>query len=50
MRARGRPAGRRQRRRVRLSKDAVADAVEQVRAIDFYIPKHEIIFDAILSL
>ncbi len=33
-----------------LSKDAVADAVEQVRAIDFYIPKHEIIFDAILSL
>lgn len=33
-----------------LSKDAVADVVETVRAIDFYIPKHEIIFDAILSL
>jgi replicative DNA helicase len=33
-----------------LSKDAVADVVETVRASDFYIPKHEIIFDAILSL
>ena len=33
-----------------LSKDAVADVIESVRAIDFYIPKHEIIFDAILSL
>lgn len=33
-----------------LSKDAVADVVESVRATDFYIPKHEIIFDAILSL
>ncbi len=33
-----------------LSKDAVADVVETVRAADFYIPKHEIIFDAILSL
>ena len=33
-----------------LSKDAVADVIESVRAVDFYIPKHEIIFDAILSL
>jgi replicative DNA helicase len=33
-----------------LSKDAVADVVESVRGIDFYIPKHEIIFDAILGL
>ncbi len=33
-----------------LSKDAVADVLETVRAMDFYIPKHEIIFDAILSL
>ncbi|MFU8946547.1 replicative DNA helicase [Mycetocola zhadangensis] len=33
-----------------LSKDAVADVVESVRGADFYIPKHEIIFDALLSL
>ena len=33
-----------------LSKDAVADVVEVVRGADFYIPKHEIIFDAILNL
>ncbi len=33
-----------------LSKDAVADVIEAVRAVDFYIPKHEIIFDAILAL
>jgi replicative DNA helicase len=33
-----------------LSKDATADVIESVRAIDFYMPKHEIIFDAILSL
>jgi replicative DNA helicase len=33
-----------------LSKDAVADVVEVVRGVDFYIPKHEIIFDAVLSL
>ena len=33
-----------------LSKDAVADVIESVRAADFYMPKHEIIFDAILSL
>jgi len=33
-----------------LSKDAVADVLETVKAADFYIPKHELIFDAILSL
>src|SRR5476649_1356289 len=33
-----------------LSKDAVADVIENVRGVDFYIPKHEIIFDAILGL
>ncbi|MBX3092052.1 MAG: replicative DNA helicase [Cryobacterium sp.] len=33
-----------------LSKDAVADVIETVRAVDFYIPKHELIFDAILTL
>jgi replicative DNA helicase len=33
-----------------LSKDAVADVIETVRADDFYIPKHETIFDAILTL
>ena len=33
-----------------LSKAAVADVIETVRANDFYIPKHEIIFDAILTL
>ena len=33
-----------------LSKDAVADVIETVRGVDFYIPKHEIIFDAILTL
>jgi replicative DNA helicase len=33
-----------------LSKDAVADVLETVRAVDFYMPKHELIFDAILSL
>ena len=33
-----------------LSKDATADVIESVRAVDFYIPKHEIIFDAILTL
>ena len=30
-----------------LSKDAVADVVETLRGQDFYIPKHEVIFDAI---
>ncbi len=33
-----------------LSKDAVADVVEVVRGADFYVPKHEVIYDAILSL
>lgn len=33
-----------------LSKDAVADVVELVRGGDFYIPKHEIIFEAVLNL
>ncbi len=33
-----------------LSKDAVADVVETLRGPDFYIPKHELIFDAILAL
>ncbi|MGV8969654.1 MAG: replicative DNA helicase [Microbacteriaceae bacterium] len=33
-----------------LSKDAVADVVELVRGPDFYIPKHEIIFEAVLNL
>jgi len=33
-----------------LSKDATADVIETVRSADFYIPKHEIIFEAILSL
>ncbi|MGO4679561.1 replicative DNA helicase [Microbacterium sp. 2MCAF23] len=33
-----------------LSKDAVADVIESLRGADFYIPKHELIFDAILSL
>ncbi len=33
-----------------LSKDAVADVLEAVRGVDFYIPKHEVIFDAILTL
>ncbi|ARJ07069.1 replicative DNA helicase [Cnuibacter sp. UC19_7] len=33
-----------------LSKDAVADVVETVRSVDFYIPKHEVIFEAVLNL
>ena len=33
-----------------LSKDAVADVIESIRGVDFYVPKHELIFDAILSL
>src|SRR5690242_13211881 len=33
-----------------LSKDAVADVIETVRAVDFYIPKHAVVFDAILTL
>lgn len=33
-----------------LSKDAVADVIETLRGVDFYLPKHEVIFDAILAL
>jgi replicative DNA helicase len=33
-----------------LSKDAVADVIELVRGRDFYHPKHELIFDAVLTL
>ncbi len=33
-----------------LSKDAVADVVEAVKGVDFYVPKHEVIFEAVLSL
>ena len=33
-----------------LSPDAVADVVESIRGTDFYVPKHELIFEAILSL
>ena len=33
-----------------LSNDAVADVTEVVRGVDFYLPKHEVVFDAILSL
>lgn len=33
-----------------LSKDAVGEVMEYVKAQDFYLPKHEIIFDAIVTL
>ncbi|WP_313480464.1 replicative DNA helicase [Microbacterium sp.] len=33
-----------------LSKDAVADVIEMLKGADFYVPKHELIFEAILSL
>lgn len=33
-----------------LSKDAAADVIEVVRAVDFYLPKHGVVFDAILDL
>lgn len=33
-----------------LSKDAVADVIETVRSVDFYLPKHELIFEAVLNL
>ena len=33
-----------------LSKDAVADVIEVLRGKDFYQPKHEIIYDAVLNL
>src|SRR5690606_13799988 len=33
-----------------ISKDAIADVVEQLRGTDFYRPAHEIVYDAILDL
>ncbi|MEV7974127.1 replicative DNA helicase [Cellulomonas sp. NPDC089187] len=33
-----------------ISKDAIADVVEQVRGADFYKPAHEAIYDAIIDL
>ncbi len=33
-----------------ISKDAIADVVEEVRASDFYRPAHELVYDAILDL
>jgi len=33
-----------------LSKDAIADVVEQLRGTDFYRPAHELTYDAILDL
>ncbi|MFV0320021.1 MAG: DnaB-like helicase N-terminal domain-containing protein, partial [Microbacterium sp.] len=33
-----------------LSGDAVADVIETLRGTDFYVPKHELIFEAILNL
>jgi len=33
-----------------LSKDAVADVIETIRGVDFYVPKHEVIFNALLTL
>ena len=33
-----------------LSKDAIADVVEELKAGDFYRPAHETIYDAILDL
>lgn len=33
-----------------ISKDAIADVIEQVRGSDFYRPAHEVIYDSILDL
>lgn len=33
-----------------LSKDAVADVTGVLRGTDFYVPKHEVIYEAVLSL
>jgi replicative DNA helicase len=33
-----------------LSKDAIADVVEQIKGMDFYRPAHELIYDSILDL
>lgn len=33
-----------------LSKDAIADVVEELREADFYLPKHQVVYGAILDL
>ncbi|GIG20667.1 hypothetical protein Cch01nite_13910 [Cellulomonas chitinilytica] len=33
-----------------ISKDAIADVIEQLRGTDFYRPAHEVIYDSILDL
>ena len=33
-----------------LSKDAIADVVEQLKGVDFYRPAHELVYDAVLDL
>lgn len=33
-----------------LNKDAVAAAIEEIKGTDFYLPKHELIFDAVFDL
>jgi replicative DNA helicase len=33
-----------------LSKDAIADVVEQIKGVDFYRPAHEVVFEVILDL
>ena len=33
-----------------LSKDAIADVVEQLKGMDFYRPAHELVYDAVLDL
>src|SRR4051812_467526 len=33
-----------------LSKDAIADVIEVLRGVDFYVPRHETVFDAVLDL
>jgi len=33
-----------------LSKDAIADVVEELKGVDFYRPAHELIYDAVLDL
>jgi replicative DNA helicase len=33
-----------------LSQEAVAEVFEHVRGNDFYAPKHEVVFDALLTL
>jgi len=33
-----------------ISKDAIADVIEQIRGTDFYRPAHEVIYDSILDL